>query len=404
MKKLIFTIFIMFVLVMFFVSCGWKVEIVDPREPEESESELLISEEEKTEEESENSGQENSEPEETKEPETEEPEEEKTFPPLSGDYVVLETSGQMIYKVLEFEDKFIVYYGEGNIAAFDIETGEKIYEYFLAGVNEMFAFDMVKNDYKEGFDFSVSMWDRIVYLSSENPEKIEIVFLPEDIAKTVYQKSESYSIYEDKIIWISKEGIQIGDITGENRKILIPTGDILNRIKPIAEKAYDELYFVDDGEPCVFYEVSFICGGEKVVVTSTSEKTFVYWSAALYDIESGEFEWAYNYNEMVNSDYPFADKYVAVGKKWINAETGNYKNFKCWPRSANGIDFFRTGWQTTGFELYHGNFENIEENGKLLLKTDREGADAYIDGITENYVLVHVYEGEEGWDVIARYK
>ena len=122
MKKLIFTIFIMFVLVMFFVSCGWKVEIVDPREPEESESELLISEEEKTEEESENSVQENS------EPETEEPEEEKTFPPLSGDYVVLETSGQTIYQVLEFEDKFIVYYGEGNIAAFDIETGEKIYE------------------------------------------------------------------------------------------------------------------------------------------------------------------------------------------------------------------------------------------------------------------------------------
>ncbi|MBP1569549.1 MAG: hypothetical protein J6A12_04055, partial [Oscillospiraceae bacterium] len=93
-----------------------------------------------------------------------------------------------------------------------------------------------------------------------------------------------------------------------------------------------------------------------------------------------------------------------VGKKWINAETGNYKNFKCWPRRANGTDFFRTGWQKTGFELYHGDFENIEENGKLLLKTDREGADAYIDGITENYVLVHVYEGEEGWDVIARYK
>ena len=115
MKKLIFTIFIMFILVMFFVSCGWKVEIVDPREPEESKSELLISEEE---------------PEEPEEPETKEPEEEKTFPPLSGDYVVLETSGQTIYQVLEFEDKFIVYYGEGNIAAFDVETGEKIYEYF----------------------------------------------------------------------------------------------------------------------------------------------------------------------------------------------------------------------------------------------------------------------------------
>ena len=78
MKRTVFTSIIMFILVMSFVSCGWKVEIVDPREPEESESELLISEEEKTEEEFKNSGQENFEPEETKEPETEEPEEENS--------------------------------------------------------------------------------------------------------------------------------------------------------------------------------------------------------------------------------------------------------------------------------------------------------------------------------------
>ena len=198
MKKLIFTIFIMFVLVMFFVSCGWKVEIVDPREPEESESELLISKEEKTEEESENSAQENSEPEETKEPETEEPEEEKTFPPLSGDYVVLETSGQTIYQILEFEDKFIVYYGEGNIAAFDVETGEKIYEYFLAGVNEMFAFDMVKNDYKEGFDFSVSMWDRIVIFPAKTRRKSKSFFCRKILRKQFIRKAKTIRFMKTK--------------------------------------------------------------------------------------------------------------------------------------------------------------------------------------------------------------
>ena len=61
MKKLIFTIFIMFVLVMFFVSCGWKVEIVDPTKPIENDSELVASEDEPEE------------PEEIKEQETEEP-------------------------------------------------------------------------------------------------------------------------------------------------------------------------------------------------------------------------------------------------------------------------------------------------------------------------------------------
>ena len=40
MKRTIFTVIIMFILVMFFAACGWNVEIVDPTEPSESETEI----------------------------------------------------------------------------------------------------------------------------------------------------------------------------------------------------------------------------------------------------------------------------------------------------------------------------------------------------------------------------
>lgn len=511
MKRTVFTVIIMLILVMFFAACGWKVEIVDPTKPIENDSELVVSEEEEEKENEEEEevpeiydfttmkiceGEETSEkdfrelsadekrhleeilqkkkweevpenwegkggllsptnylknsygdslyisPEgentlivikygyfsknqkcyyapkevafdveefrkelfEIAEEEEAEKERLKKIPSIEGDYVELETNSEAIYQTLEFEDKIVIYYVSGNIAAFDIKTGEKLYEYFLADVNKMCAFDMMKNDYREGFDFSVCMFDKIVYLSSENPELIENVFLPESIAKDVYQSSEEYSIYENKIVWISHEGIKISDISGENEEVLIPTSDIEKEIKPIAKKAYDELYFVDNNEPCIFYEVSFICGGEKIAVTVTSDRSFVYWATALYDIESGEFEWAYLFNEMVNADYPFGDRYIQIGKKWVDAETGYYKNIGVWTRSANGTDFLHTGWQTNDFELYCDDIESIEENGKLILKIEEKTAEAYVETVMENYVLIHIYRGENGWDCLVKYK
>ena len=53
MKRTVFTVIIMLILVMFFAACGWKVEIVDSTKPVEGESELVVSEDE-TEEQEEN--------------------------------------------------------------------------------------------------------------------------------------------------------------------------------------------------------------------------------------------------------------------------------------------------------------------------------------------------------------
>lgn len=203
MKRTVFTVIIMFILVMFFVSCGWKVEIVDPTKPIENEQELVVPDKEKPEE----SEQENI-TEEKPEEEIEEPEisVEQKLPSVEGDFVELKTEGGSIayFKMLEFEDKIIAYSNFENIAAFDVKTGEKLYEYTLGDINECGVFDVVKNDYKEGLDFSVSMKDKIIYLSSENPELIEIVPLPENVMETKSQNIETYSVHGNKIVWISE--------------------------------------------------------------------------------------------------------------------------------------------------------------------------------------------------------
>lgn len=49
MKRTVFTVIIMLILVIFLASCGWKVEIVDPTKPLEGESELAVPEEEEME-------------------------------------------------------------------------------------------------------------------------------------------------------------------------------------------------------------------------------------------------------------------------------------------------------------------------------------------------------------------
>ena len=50
MKRTVFTVIIMLILVMFFAACDWKVEIVDPTKPIKNDSELVVPEEEEKEE------------------------------------------------------------------------------------------------------------------------------------------------------------------------------------------------------------------------------------------------------------------------------------------------------------------------------------------------------------------
>ncbi len=398
MKKLIFTIFIMFVLVMFFVSCGWKVEIVDPREPEESESELLISEEEKTEEESENSAQENSEPEETKEPS------------LLAEYIFLKDFDERTsYDFIEFEDRIVSYSVLGDISAFDIETGEKIYEFFLGDINENAAFDFRKSDEKEGFDYRVSWKDRIIYLSSENPELIETVFLPENVMETKVGYA-SYSVYDEKIIWQTENGIRMMDMKTGEESLILDNAIINEKVRPIAKIAIDGMWIGDNGVECAFENPRFICGGTKIVAIAVS-KDMVYWMVTIYDIESEEFEWAYSYNEMTNADYPFADKYVVVaGEKWINAETGNYKNFEDGDYSLysfDGIEFVKVSWQDMegrGMEVFTGNFENIEAGGEKIAEISREEVKGHIVAVTENYIVIRVFEDDVTDHYIVRYR
>ena len=388
MKKFFAVAVLMIVLVGAFVSCGWNIEIVDPREPEEKEQDL------------------SSVPEEIPQ---EEPKIKKGEPPISCENVVLETSGATIYKSLEFSDRIIIYYVEGNIAAFDIETGAEIYEYFLGDVNENGAFEMEKTNSKPGFDFCVYMIDKIVYLSSENPELIEEVPLPEKIAEDIKNDFivDTYSVYETRIIWKSKDGIRLLDTETGEEKLLLPNEIIKTEIVPYAFVAIQErpVYIEDSGY--MFIKPRFICGGEKIAVTVTGEH-YLYWAAALYNIEKDEFEWSFYYDEMINADYPFADKYVSVGgRKYINAETGNYKNFDEFTRSADGINFFRcefSDMDNHGFKIFMGDSKNIENGGTEFLNLTNVTATGHIENILENYLLIFVRKDGIEWDCIVKYK
>ena len=75
-------------------------------------------------------------------------------PSLLGEYVFLKDFDERTsYHFIEFADRIVIYSVSGEISAFDIVTGEKIYEFFLGDINEMQAFDLVKTNEKEGFDY-----------------------------------------------------------------------------------------------------------------------------------------------------------------------------------------------------------------------------------------------------------
>ncbi|MBQ6877789.1 MAG: hypothetical protein IJO22_05250 [Oscillospiraceae bacterium] len=399
MKRTVFTVIIMLILAISFVSCGWKVEIIDPTNPIEGESELVISKEEK---EKENSENENSEKEEQNKAEDKEP-------ALLGEYVFLKDFDERTsYHFIEFADRIVIYSVSGEISAFDIVTGEKIYEFFLGDINEMQAFDLVKTNEKEGFDYRVLWKDRIIYLSSKEPEKIEEVLLPENIMKTA-EGYASYSVFEGKIIWKAPEGIRMMDMETGEESLILDNAVIAEKVRPLAEVAIEGMWIGDNGVECTFEIPRFICGGTKIAVTAVS-RDYVFWMIALYDIEKNEFEWVYSFNEMVNTEYPVADKYVVIGEKWINAESGNYKNFAAEDyvlKSCDGTEFIKVSWDDmdgNGMKVFAGNFENIENGGEKIAEITRENVRGHIVAITENYIVIRVFEDEVTDHYIVKYR
>ncbi len=391
MKKIIILAALIIVLAMGLVSCGWDIEIRNPNEPEENISQLLPSknDESKTEEKADKENMESV---------------------LSAEYVFLSNFDERTsYDFIEFKDKIVVYSVSGEISAFDIVTGEKIYEFFLGNINENAAFDFRKTDEKEGFDYRVLWKDRIIYLSSENPEIIETVFLPTNVMETM-DGYASYSLYGDRIIWQAEDGIRMMDMKTGEESLVLDNAVIDEKVRPIAEIAIEGMWIGDNGVECAFETPRFICGGTKIVAIAVS-RDMVYWMVTIYDIESGEFEWAYSYNEMTNADYPFADKYVVVaGEKWINAETGNYKNFEDGNYSLysfDGIEFVKVSWhdmEGRGMEVFAGNFENIENGGEKIAEISREEVQGHIVAVTENYIVIRVFEDEITDHYIVRYR
>ncbi|MBQ2898574.1 MAG: hypothetical protein IJE28_02385 [Oscillospiraceae bacterium] len=379
MKKLIAVIILMAVLSAAFVSCGWNIEIKEPEETPEKEP-SLSEEEENT-------------------------EEEKTEPALLGDYIPLGTMDETSFDFLEFEDRIIAYTVGGDINAFDIETGEMIYSFYLGDVNENKAFEFIKTDEKKGFDYRVIWDDRIIYLSSKDPGAKEEILLPEQIAGTKMGYA-SYSERDEKIIWQCEEGVRMMDMKTGEESLILDNAIIDEKVRPIAEAAMEGMWVSDTGEKCAFEDPRFICGGRKIAVTAVTWDA-VYWMLALYDIESGEFEWVYSFNEMVLAEYPISDKYVSIGKKWINAETGNYKNFEMEDyslRSFDGIEFIKIVWEDfegTGMQVFTGDFETIEEGGRKIAGISRESAKGHVDSVTENYIVIRVFE-EESEGVFSR--
>ena len=71
------------------------------------------------------------------------------------------------------------------------------------------------------------MEDKIVYLSSKDPEAKEEIFLPENVMET---KTGSYSMYGNKIIWSSGDGIRIFDFGTGSEELLLKNSIIEEKL------------------------------------------------------------------------------------------------------------------------------------------------------------------------------
>lgn len=402
MKRTVFTVIIMLILVMFFAACGWKVEIVDPTKPIENDSELVVSEEE---EESKSSEEQEGQPE---QPENEEQEvkEEESLPPIEGDFVVLETGKDFTMNdaLLEFEDNFVIYSVDGEIAGFDKETGKKTYSTGYQNMNEIGFISMYKNEdlNSNGEHYCISSKDKIQYRTSE--ELYIVHEVPEEVGNIFFVGNEDF-------LWASEEGIMIIDFHGEeDAKVLVETERIKEEIRPICKKTFEEGFVGDNGVPYHFEDPKFICNETKIVVTVASED-YVFWAVAIYDIESDKFEKAFSFSEMDIAQYPIGDRYVFIrttaGEKLVDVETFEERNFENFAGFAfmteENIKFAVTELNNVGggFKLYINESGKIE--GEPVIKVTDPATSGYICGFTENYVLFHVYNAENEWDCAYRF-
>ena len=95
-------------------------------------------------------------------------------------------------------------------------------------------------------------------------------------------------------------------------------------------------------------------------------------------LENENFDWAYSFNEMLVDDYPIKDRFVKIGDIYIDAENGSRKT---------DLD---------------NEPENAGRSYDFEIKDDE--IEAYIMGVTENYLIIMLCKDEARCYCLIEYK
>lgn len=377
MKRTVFTSIIMFILVMSFVSCGWNVEIVDPREPIENNSELIISEE--------------------KEPDTE--------IPLAGDYPysVLEVPEDFVYShIFEFGEK-ILFVGE-KVFCFNAENGKLIYEDEITAER---IYDAEEYYAKEGFDYRIILEDGVIYKNSEDPEKELFEDIPDGLIFENYGR-KNYDVSEEKFVFDVKEGVMLSDKNGENEKLVLDNELLWDLKSVLPNFEWDQSF----GNPYYFADPHFILGGTKIAAIVFSwegiEQGFV-----VYDIAEDKIEFGRFCPEPWVPFFPIEDRYVIVHGSWVytefyDAETGEFFEYKSYSDGSFDDDYGTYDFKSViAVDYDNGNDDPVDytmmssylctsktlgDRTKPFLHVTDNTTNAGIYAAGKNYAVISLYE------------
>lgn len=341
---------------------------------------------------------------------------------LEGDHVLLRPAQDGHYvdlqEALEFDDRVVVAWESQThtysdlycaVETFDLTDGKSISRYKTNEPVER----MDKYTLMDGYDYRVFTSDAVTYKNSDDPAAELRVALPGNVTDTMvsfyrHRGVGSFDIYQDTLVWVDKDGIQIAGADGSNAKRLLE-----NSVLPEAlqEKAR---------EGAVFHYAlpRLMCGGAKVAATifrEAPDNEIVSDGIAVCDIASGEMYWLNpGVPQIVEEKYPVQGRYIASIRgnvtDLLDAQTGETT------RQAIAFDpsvFYRSFDYKTfiynemghpyGFTAWVCGAADTENRSHTLLATVDDEMTGWISQATENYAFFTARDTEGVWVAAAKY-
>ncbi len=325
---------------------------------------------------------------------------------LDCDYVLFDTGEELaLYRaVLIFEDRAIIYGFSGNVSAYSLETGEKL---FSVATDSYEKFERIyKTDEKDGYDYCVAFRSGIYCLNSKDPNSIYYEELPKELCDdtTDLNALVTYSSGKKYFVWVSPDGIDfMNKETGETKTILensLIESQVVNRATPT-----NDVFNPTGGEkPYSYFEPVLICDGTKVAVQVQSSD-YIYFAFVLYDIESENIELCVSYPENFSPVYPIDDRFISLRTStkeyFFDGESASVSEYPVESREriyANrkiATRYSSNSWDAYGLEVFYcpeGDFTNSHR----LFSVTQDETSAYIYSISDTHIVLNLYkDGEE---------